>query len=312
MLFLVADVGGTNTRLALADEQGLRQTSIVRFSNARHHSFYGLVEGFLDQCGNPKLAACCVAMAGPVTAGQARLTNLDWHISIAKLKQITGVETALLMNDLTALGYSLPQLPEVGLARILRAKTDIYRNGQSLVVGIGTGFNVCPVKAEPHRPLTCLATELGHVSLPQSLVVDLEEHLPGHGHSFDSVEDCFSGYGLSKIFGLMTGEKSVGGKEIIARHQTGNDLLATETLELFARLLGGLSKEMALQYLPLNGIFFAGSVARGLFQANMAPSFLAAFANHQQFQDQLSNMPVSLILDDGAALIGCVNACTAL
>ncbi|NOX41200.1 MAG: glucokinase, partial [Alphaproteobacteria bacterium] len=188
-------------------------------------------------------------------------------------------------------------------------QTDTYRNGQSLIVGIGTGFNVCPVKVELGRRPSCLAAELGHAGLPLSLIALLEERFPGEARSFRTVEDCFSGNGLSTIFSLLGGSPALSGAEIVAQHIAGNDPAATGTLELFAALLGGLCKEMALQYLPLNGIYFAGSVARGLFQSGLSPVFLNAFANHRQFQEQLSNTPVALILDDAAALLGCVNAC---
>ncbi|NOX41337.1 MAG: glucokinase, partial [Alphaproteobacteria bacterium] len=189
MTFLVADVGGTNTRLALADDQGLMSESIGHFVNADHRSFSEVVEAFLTGQKHGTISACCVAMAGPVTAGQARLTNLDWHISLAELRRITDTKNAILMNDLTALGYSLPQLNSSGLMQISHPQTDVYRNGQSLIVGIGTGFNVCPVKVEQGRGPSCLAAELGHAGLPLSLIALLEERFPGKARSFRTVED---------------------------------------------------------------------------------------------------------------------------
>ncbi len=309
MIFLVADVGGTNTRLALADDQGKLSGPIAHFANADYRSFADVVDTFFARQKISRVSACCVAMAGPVTAGQARLTNLDWHISVAELRRITGTEHAILMNDLTALGCSLSLLRPSGVKQIFQPETDIYRNGQSLIVGIGTGFNVCPLKVETGGFPSCLSVELGHVGLPLALVNLLEKALPGEAHRFHTVEDCFSGSGLTEIFNLSGGDPSLSGGQIVARHSGGVDPAATSALELFAGLLGELCKEMVLQYLPLDGIYFAGSVARGLFQSGLSSVFLAAFANHRQFRDQLSNIPVALILDDAAALLGCANAC---
>jgi glucokinase len=308
MTILVADVGGTNSRLGLASDGRLDPTSLRRFKNSDYGSFYDVVDAFRQGQKYVEINACAVAMAGPVSAQRARLTNLDWEISSADLKHAISCPRALLMNDLTALGYSLGHLPSEGVTTISEHAAGAPKNDQFLVVGLGTGFNVCPVKKVGNGPAVCLEAELGHVARPASVSIFLETRFALDADQFATVEDCFSGRGLSNLHALLTKSAPIDPADIVANHALGTDRHATQALELMADMLGALAREMVLQYLPLNGLYFAGSVARGLFDAGFGPNFLQGSAKHDQFEAQLQNVPVSVIKDDAAALIGCVVA----
>jgi len=308
MTVLVADVGGTNSRLAVTSDGYLDPTTIRRFRNADYQSFYDVIDDYQRAQSVGAITACTVAMAGPVTSQRAKLTNLDWEISAVDLKRVTSCQRALLMNDLTALGYSIGHLPPEGFETITETVPDAPKNDQFLVAGLGTGFNVCPVKKIGMSGAVCLEAELGHVAPPLCVIEALEVRFAQSSDHFQSVEDCFSGRGLSQIYGLLAGREQIEAADIVASHASGTDQHATQALELLAGLLGALAREMALQYLPLNGLYFAGSVARGLFDAGFGPVFQTSFAKHRRFETQLQHVPVFLITDDAAALIGCVSA----
>ena len=186
--------------------------------------------------------------------------------------------------------------------------SDAPTNDQYLVVGLGTGFNVCPVKKDRDGQITCLEAELGHVAPPASVVAILEGHFVRDADLFPTVEDCFSGRGLSKLLALIAALAPIDAAEVVSSHLSGSDPLATQALELMAELLGAMARDMILQYLPLGGLYFAGSVARGLFDSGFGPVFLKELARRERFKAQLQNVPVNLINDDVAALIGCVAA----
>ena len=113
--FLVADIGGTNTRVALSNGVDVLKSSIRRFRNADYAGLQECLDEFITAEGGVKAKAVCVDVAGPVRNGQARLTNLDWDISTQSLTEATGVEHVALLNDLQAQGYALDHVADEDL-----------------------------------------------------------------------------------------------------------------------------------------------------------------------------------------------------
>ena len=142
MAILLGDVGGTNARLALARNGSIDRQSVTRFRGDDYASFDDVVRQFLQEQDQPRITAVCVAVAGPVSNGQARLTNRPWDFSEDRLARLTDADQVRLINDLTAMGYATPVLSGDGLATLRSAPAGRPRNGQSLVVNLGTGFNV--------------------------------------------------------------------------------------------------------------------------------------------------------------------------
>ncbi|MEO0991952.1 MAG: glucokinase, partial [Pseudomonadota bacterium] len=63
---LVGDIGGTNTRVALASGDKLLPDSVRRFQNADHDGLSTVLTRYLSELGNPECRSACVAVAGPV------------------------------------------------------------------------------------------------------------------------------------------------------------------------------------------------------------------------------------------------------
>lgn len=158
-----------------------------------------MVRLFLQREGHPRIEAVCVAVAGPVSGGQARLTNRDWSFSEQRLLELTGAGRARLINDLTALGYATPALSGDAAGFLTAPPQAASSNGQRLVVNAGTGFNVCAVKVLPSGGIACLEAEEGHTRLPLSIATPLAEALgttiPAAAARFESVEELFAGRG---------------------------------------------------------------------------------------------------------------------
>lgn len=301
MTILVADVGGTNCRLALGGE-ALDPRSLTRYANLDFADFASAARHYLAAQGQPRLSAICIAVAGPVSDGRACLTNHDWHFNDAALSQEFGVPVRIL-NDLSALGHALPHLRAEGLHSLREAPRPIP-NGQALVLGLGTGVNTCGVLIEGDRVLP-IAAEAGHQALPLPLARALEaEGLDPAATA--TCEALFSGRGLASLHrrrtGVMREPSSLPGA---AR---AGDPEAVATLDLFARLLGLWAQEIALQSLPRNGLHLAGSVARGLIDAGFAATYVDAFDDPQRLGGVLDTIPLRLITDDMAALWGCLAA----
>ncbi|MDO5632568.1 MAG: glucokinase [Paracoccus sp. (in: a-proteobacteria)] len=306
MAMLLADVGGTNARLALAQDGRIIQASLSRYRGDDHASFDEVVQDFLAQQGQPRITALCVAVAGPVGGGRAALTNRDWSFSETGLARLTGADQARLINDLTALGYATARLAGDGV-QVLRPAPDARaRNGQALVVGAGTGVNVCAVYSLPRGGVICLEAEEGHTRLPAHIMARLETEIgPQARKVFFSTEEAFAGRGLSQLHALRTGTPVLRAEQIVAAAE-GGDEAATATCDLFAELLGLLCRELVLRFMPQEGLYLAGSVARSM--AGRMAQFEAGFLAEPLMRHIPQATPVLLIRDDMAALHGCLAA----
>ena len=200
---LVADIGGTNSRLALAPTGSVELTSIRSYVNADYKCFDDVISDYLSN-SNAKVKQLVIAMAGPVRNNVGRLTNLDWEINGNKLAQSFGTVPALVINDLTALGHSALKLAPNQVSPIVNQPVINHRQKQALVIGIGTGFNVSPV-IEFGGVSVCAEVEAGHTTLFSSILLELENLMTGMSHAFSTVESLFSGRGRRRFMSLLTG-----------------------------------------------------------------------------------------------------------
>lgn len=301
---LVADVGGTNARLALAGPDGAL-SAITRYPNEAYGSFYEVLHRFATDRVRGRVGAITIAVAGPVTSDRARLTNRDWTFEREALSRALPEQDRVpvrLVNDLAALGHSLPALGG-DQVRLMRPATGAGpSNGQALVVGIGTGFNVCLAKSSPEGSMV-IEAELGHSSLPASVVAAVEAAIGKAALGFPTTEDLFSGRGLVQFYRALSGGRESPAHEIVDAAAEG-DALARQTVEHVVRYLSLLTRQLVFQYLPLDGIYFAGSVARGLFGGNREEAFLESLPSDGPFEHLIAQVPLRVIADDAAALFG--------
>ena len=209
---LVADIGGTNTRVALAEGGEMRKDTVRRYRNAENESLEAVLKRFLGEMGNPDCKGASVAVAGPVRDGVGKLTNLDWSIDEATLARATRAETVWVLNDLEAQGYSLGVIAAENIKTAIEGR--VGRPGSAeLVVGIGTGFNASPVLQTPYGRAVA-ASESGHITLPirsdddASLAAFIERRT-----GFAAVEDVLSGRGLIRVYAWAAGKDGPDGTE---------------------------------------------------------------------------------------------------
>ncbi|MBR9762153.1 MAG: glucokinase [Rhodobacteraceae bacterium] len=295
---LVADVGGTNVRFALAEGRQVRAETIRSYRNDDFATFYAAAGAYLEATSPGALERICVAVAGPVTGDHARLTNRDWSFHIDKLSDLFGAP-ARLINDLEALGYSVPSLTETGL-ELVTPEIPAYGD-QALVAGIGTGFNVSPVVIHPEAPVVPKA-EMGHVQLAWRIRAALEARIGEDAGAFPTIEHLFSGRGFEKLWKLSTGRA-----EKPAELMGTGDAQLAEFIDFYAGLMAYLAQDLLLAFLPGQGLHFAGGVARAVLLNGGAGAFRAAYAEPLAL-DTASHVPVKIILDDTAALAGCASA----
>lgn len=231
---LVADIGGTQARLALARGGAVLAGSLMRALVADHASPAALIGAFLA-ARKARPLRMVLALAGPVSGDRGRLTNGDWAFDAGELAQVTGGPVRL-VNDLTALGHALPHLRPDQVSRIAGDPPRAPR--QALVMGVGTGFNLAPVLFEEGRAHV-LACEYGHVAPPAPVLRAL-------GRDAACIEDAFSGRGFDAL---------------------GDPVR-------FARALGVLARELRIAVQPDGGVWLAGSVARAALAGDGRTAFV--------------------------------------
>ncbi len=304
---LVADTGGTNTRVALAEGTQLLPGTVRRFANADYPGLAAVLRAFLAAEGLPDCAAAAVAVAGPVRDGRGRLTNLGWTFDGETLAAATGARRVAVLNDLQAQGHALGHLAP-GVLRPVVPGAPAPAGAARLVIGVGTGFNIAPVHETPLGRLVA-AAEAGHVTLPLRDAADLRLAAWLRARAgFPSVEEALSGRGLEHLHAWLGEEagdpRSATAAGIMAALDAGGDGRAEAAARLFVRLLATVAGDLALITLPFGGIFLSGGVARAMAPWFGPYGFAAAFADKGRFSDLVAQIPVSVIEDDFAALIG--------
>lgn len=305
---LVADIGGTNTRVALAKGAVIVPGTVERFTNADYPGLGAVLTRYLAAQGNVDCGGACVAVAGPVHDGRATLTNLDWTIDRDTLRSATRAEKVSILNDLQAQGHALDHLDPVNLRSILPGQ-DGGPHAAKLVIGVGTGFNAAPVyNTETGRYVP--PAEAGHTNLPIRTDDDLRlSRFVQAAHGFPAIEDVLSGRGITHVYSWLSSEagarRDLPPSEIMGALATGDDPLAVETGRVITRMLGTVAGNLALNTLPFGGIYLVGGVSRAITPYLTQFGFGAAFRDKGRFGDFMDQFAVSVVEDDYAALTGC-------
>ncbi len=300
MQILVADIGGTKSRFALAGEDG-RPERIVTIAD---DDFDGLDDAIGYALGRLAVRPRCAvfAVAGPVLGDEIALTNRPWTFRLSDLRARFGFEHIHAINDFEAMGWALPSLGTAELSAI--GPLPMTSEGAKVVLGPGTGLGVAAL-VPFHDAWHVIASEGGHVSFgPVSADEDdafarLREAGPV------SAERILSGRGLQDLHrALHPGIPERHSEDIIAAAKAGVKE-ARETIALFVRVLGRFAGDLALTFRATGGVYLAGGVACGLGALLDAAAFRASFETHPPHQALLRKIPTALVTCDEPGLVGC-------
>ena len=303
---LVADIGGTNARFAIADPATLALSHITKFLCAEHRSLGTAAFGYL-RAMQPRPRYAAIAVAAPVTGEEIKLTNSPWSFARSEVCHAAGLDGLLVLNDFQALALSLPHLDQQELHQIGGAKAPLLAT--KAVLGPGTGIGVSAL-VWGGADWLALPSEGGHISLAarSRAEFDLVARL-GAGRDRVSVERVLSGPGIADLYLAMAAEK---GREVeplipndvLERGLEGSDDLAVEALALFVSWLGAFAGDVALLFGARGGIYIGGGIAPKIVKALSAGSFRAAFEDKGRMRSFVAPIPVHVIMAQFAALKG--------
>ncbi len=314
---LAGDIGGTKTHIALFSGGKSRPSLkvIQTYSSGKFKGLDQIIERFIKVHPSPVKSAC-FAIAGPVVRGRCRATNLPWVVSERRMKSRFGWPHVQLINDLASTALAIPRLASREISPLNRARTQ--KGGPIGLVAPGTGLGEALLISHRGRHIP-LATEGGHVDFPANTQEEaaLWQYLHARlGHV--SIERVVSGPGLFNIYSWLkdSGQYSeprfmrrriASGDppEVIARAAIqGAPPICVAALNRFMAVLGAVAGNLALIGLTYGGLYLGGGIPPKILPALRQGPFMRAFTDKGRFQDLLKRIPVRVILNDKACLLG--------
>jgi glucokinase len=317
-MLLAGDIGGTKSRLAIfandADPRNPLAEEVL--PSGRFPGMEALIRAFLNRT-NRIADRACFAIAGPVINGRAAVTNLPWIAEAETIRRQFGFQSVRLLNDVAATARAVPLLEARELHTLCPGEPDA--DGVIAVIAPGTGLGEAFLTRDGTRRREH-ASEGGHADFaPQTpLEIDLLRAL-GKGGDHVSCEAVCSGPGLGRIYrflrdrkpeeepvwlGKCLAEAADPAPVIVDAALTEKVDLCVRTVRLFAAILGAEAGNLALKTLATGGVYIGGGIAPRILPFLEEGTFLAAFQWKGRMADLLFRMPVHVILEPRAALIG--------
>ena len=303
---LVADVGGTNIRLACIDMKTGDIKKIHKYLCADYTTIRDVISDFQLQF-TPDISHACIAVACPVDSDQINLTNNQWSFSVSELKQQFAFESLHMINDYTAIAMSVPKLKASQLAKIGRGEHIPDR--PIAVCGPGTGLGVAFLKKHGDD-WVCLDGEGGHVDFAsQSSLEDYILEKMRQQYSHVSAERFISGPGIRNIYECIKRyyneePEQIEPAEITRRAIEGEDSRCREVLDKFCRLLGAFAGNLAISIWAEGGVYLAGGIVPSLTTYIEESNFRARFEAKGRFTEKMKAIPTYIITEPQPGIIG--------
>ena len=340
-MILAADVGGTKTYVGLYQrsarpdvfDERPRALLVREYPTLEFESLDAIVGAFAQESSAHDVEAIAIGVAGPVSGLTARLTNVPWLADAAPIARRFGNCPTKLLNDLEAMAYSVPVL-EPDELEVLQEGEPVT-TGNAALIAAGTGLGEALLHNISGRFLPS-ASEGGHAdfaartSRELALVAELTRL---HGRVDN--ERVISGPGLTNIYRFTHGQDVVRSSFLVPRSENpcpvdpqtdtselpalisscalkGHCARCEDALEMFVQAYGAEAGNLALRAMATAGIYLGGGIAPKILPALQNGLFIDAFCDKPPLTELLRTLPVSVILNPTAGLIGAAVAATAI
>jgi glucokinase len=316
-MILAGDVGGTKVHLALYEFiDGKLQNKQDKQYPAKEYA--GLEEIVKEFLGTSKATAACFGVPGPVRDGRLRLTNLPWTLDSRELSSQLGIQHVFLINDLEANGYGVAELGADQIYTLSAGDTSQIGNRALIAAGTGLGEGLLAWNGRIHVPYP---SEGGHTDFgPRNEEeIELLRFLQQKYNGRISYERCVSGMGLTNIYDFLRDSRGMEEPRWLAEKITAapdpnsvitemalsaKSELCEKALDMMVSIYGAEAGNLALKVLSVGGLYVGGGIAPRILEKLKDGTFMKAFVDKGRLSQLLINMPVRIILDSGAALLG--------
>lgn len=304
---LVADIGGTNIRLAIADLATLNIDRVQTYRCADFDNIDDAIQQYLSFL-DFDVHYACIDVACPVLGDKVDLTNNHWCFSQKKLAAQFGFEKLIVINDFTAIAMSVPQLPADAKEQIGGNEPQV--NKPIAIYGAGTGLGVAHLVNVAGKWVP-LGGEGGHVDFTPTddeqiaILKELKKKYPTV-----SAEQLLSGLGLVQIYQSLCAiheveEQNYQPADISNHAIDGTDPMAEKTLAVFCRILGTFGGNLALTMATFGGVYIAGGIVPRFIEYLKTSDFRSKFEAKGRFEPFVSAIPVYVVTEAQPGLIGC-------
>ena len=324
-MILAGDVGGTKVHLALYrfEQAALQHVRDQKFSAPQYPDLQSIVREFLavDGAQGPQnsdtIDAACFGVPGPVRKNVIRLTNLPWTLDSRQLARDLDIEHLFLINDLEANGYGINELSADQVFILSEGDSSQVGNRGLIAAGTGLGEGMMIWNGKSHIPM---ASEGGHTDFAprNALEMELLQHLRAGLNGHVSWERVCSGIGLKNIYAFLRDVKKMEESSALRQRmqeedpysvigelgESGENELCAKTLNIFVSVYGAEAGNLALKILAHGGIYVGGGIAPKVLKTMLSGAFMDAFCDKGRMHDLVANMPVRIILESRAALMG--------
>lgn len=304
---LIADIGGTNARFALAGPGGVSKEMVLKCAD-----YPGIAEAFEDYmgrvAGTAKPERASVAIAGPVTSDRFEMTNHVWSFSIAETRDRLGFTRFNVINDFKAIAMAVPYLTKKDFRQVGEGRP--VSQAPIGVIGPGTGLGVASLLWDG-RYYQAVPGEGGHVTMPARTQreFDLFRTLR-YKYRHVSAERVCSGKGLVNIYNAL---RILDGRDDLpdrTPEEISRDALAgtcdacVETLDKMIAFLGCIAGNLALTLGAQAGVYIAGGIVNQLGDYFDRSRFRQEFLAKGRFEDYLAPIPTYVISHEFPAFVG--------
>ena len=319
-LLLAGDVGGTKTLLGIYSvEQG--QLSLRQQRRYRSSAWDGLLPMLRDALADQAAVdAACLAVAGPVRSGEARLTNLGWTLHTAQLRAALGLARLELVNDFAVLIHGLPHLQAHQWLEVQEGITN--PTGTVAILGAGTGLGMAAGHRQPRGGWLACPSEGSHGEFAPRTAA--EWHMKDwlrRDLQLDrlSTERIVSGTGLGHVFrwcirdgrhhpleeAAALWRRDPSRFDLPAAVGEGarqGDATARRAVELWLGAYGSAAGDLALTHLCDGGLWIGGGTAARQIDGLRSAHFLEALHDKGRLGGYLRRLPIRLLHDPDAGL----------
>ncbi|HEU4621495.1 MAG TPA: glucokinase [Burkholderiaceae bacterium] len=305
-LVLVADIGGTHARFALANERGTLSDIAVLTCDA-HAGFEDVMRTYLARC-DAKVRHASIAIANPIDGDTVRMTNREWTFSIEQVRRALGLETLLVVNDFTALASALPLLTPDHRRAI--GDGTAQPNEPIAVIGAGTGLGVSGLVLHASGEYVALASEGGHASFaPRDELEDVVLTYARKRYGHVSFERVASGAGLVLIHEALSEHEGAPAPtltpaDIVQRATSASCARCVQVVDVFCAVLGTVASDLALTLGARGGVYIGGGIVPRLGSRFDRSPFRARFEDKGRFSAYLKRVPTWVITHEAPALLG--------
>jgi len=320
-MILAGDIGGTKTALGIySHEKGMKSPLFLKtFPSANYTNLEAIVTEFCASF-NFEIEKAAFGVAGPVSGGKAKITNLPWIIDKDQLANTLGTSAIALLNDLEAIAWSIPSLEKNDL-HALNDHGNAVQGGTIAIIAPGTGLGEAFLVWDGSRYLA-YGSEGGHADLAPTneLEIELLRYLMQR-YEHVSYERACSGIGIPNIYTFFRDSGRQEEPEWLAKElanakdptphiisfaleKASKCAICEATLDMFISLLGSEAGNMALKILPTGGVYLGGGIPPRILPALQKGLFMKKFLQKGRMSDLLLNMPIHVIVNKDTALAG--------